>query len=206
MSYLKFLAQWYNWPYLAAVVLTAMSFVWPGNIRGVGNGLAGLLRLRRVGGHSVIRVFGITLGVTGLTVNGALHDYWPPAQQSGFLPGLALSVMVAILVTRSVGRIQERYFPEIKAVGFDARDLAGSEGRVVSRSVGPSYLAGRAQVMGDDGTLHIVLCKTGAEDIPYGSRIVLGEYDDGDGRYYARRAGQADTSESAELASGQDRG
>lgn len=206
MSYLKFLAQWYNWPYLAAFGLTAVSFVRPAYVRGVGDSLARPLRLSRIGGHSVIRILGVTLGVMGLTVNGALHDYWPSAQQNGFLPGFALSVFVALLVTRAVGRVQERYFPEIKAVGFGARDLAGLEGRVVSRSVGPTYLAGRAQVMGDDGTLHIVLCKTGEEEIPYGSRIVLGEYDDTDGRYYARRAGEPDTSESTELASGQDRG
>jgi hypothetical protein len=196
VNYLEFLIQWYNWPYLAALVAAAGARIVPGRFVRLGSALCGLLGLEQVAAHSIASVFGLVLAVAGLTINGAMHDYWPDALGAGFLPAFALSLIVAAAGTRMVGKVLERHFPEIRAVGFGATDLAGHEGRVVSRSVGPEYRAGRAQVMKSDGTLHMVLCKTRGEEIPYGARVVLEDYDTDDGRYYvepvgrwARRAG-----------------
>ncbi len=64
--------------------------------------------------------------------------------------------------------------------------------------------------MEEDGTLHMALCKTREEEIPYGARVVLGEYDESDGRYYVERAGDAEsdpaTTERAGDAPGGDEG
>lgn len=189
MTYLEFLLQWYNWPYLAALVLAALARALPTFFRKPGTALGATLSLRQVAPHTILAIFLLSLGVAGLTINGALHDYTPDRLSVGFLPALLLSVMLAATATHVVGRVLQRHFPEIRAVGFGARNLAGREGRVVSRRVAPEYRAGRAQVMMGDGTLHMVLCKTREVVIPYGARVVLEEYDSEDGRYYVRRAG-----------------
>ncbi|NNG16029.1 MAG: hypothetical protein HKM89_06060, partial [Gemmatimonadales bacterium] len=56
----------------------------------------------------------------------------------------------------------------------------------------PDYRAGRAQVMGDDETLHMVMCKTREGEIPYGSSVRLGEYDASDGRYFVEVAEESE--------------
>ncbi len=194
MSYLEFLARWYNWPYLGALGLAATTLLWRSGLAPLGRRLAARMGLEDVSGPFILISFFLALAIIGLTVNGALHDYWPQAQEAGFLPGLVLSLGLALLVTRFLGRIREEHFPEIKAVSLGTPDLAGLEGRVVSRSVGPDYAAGRAQVMEADGTLHIVLCKTAGEEISYGSRVTLEEYDEADGRYYVARTGEGNGS------------
>ncbi|NIR42946.1 MAG: DUF1449 family protein [Gemmatimonadetes bacterium] len=188
MSYLDFLLQWYNWPYLAALLLALLSFMRLEPAIAVGDWLGRWLRVEGAAGRVLARVFGVAVGVVGLTVNGALHDYWPAQQERGFLPGLLVTALLAAAVTRGVGRLFERHFPEIKAVGWGATDLAGREARVVSRKVSPDYRAGRAQVMEEDGTLHMVLCKTREEELLYGALVVLTEYDVEDRRYYVQRA------------------
>ena len=184
MSYLQFIIQWYNLPYLGSLALALASMVRPGWFADLGMLLGRRLGLQTVAGQSVVFVFSLSLGIVGLTVNGALHDYWSSAQKPGFLPGFILATVVALLMARGVGRVRERHFPEIKAVRFGTATLSGSEGRVVSGRVSPEYLAGRAQVMDEDGTLHVVLCKTREQEISYASTVVLGDYDPGDGRYF----------------------
>lgn len=187
VDYLVFLLRWYNWLYVAGVLVAALSIARLGVLARAGAALGRGLGLQRVSGHPVVRIFGLAFGLIGLTVNGALHDYWPTAQETGFLPGLVVTVALAAIATRGLGRVLERHFPEIKAVRWGAPGLTGREGRVVSRAVSPDYRAGRAQVMGEDETLHMVFCKTTGEEIPFGAVVVLGEYDAEDGRYYVER-------------------
>lgn len=189
MSYFVFLVQWYNWPYLAGIGLGLASLARPARLGRLGERSRRLLGFRRASGHVIVRVFSLSMAVAGLTINGALHDYWPSAQERGFLPGLVVSTLLALLVTRWIGGIFDRHFPEIKAIAWGSPDLSGRAGRVVSRLVSPDYRAGRAQVMGEDETLHMVLCKTGEGEIPYGAEIVLGDYDAEDGRYFVRSIG-----------------
>lgn len=186
MSYLLFLLRWYNWPYLAGLLLAVLSLTRLDVLARVGVALGRWLGVQRVSGHSVVRIFGLAFAVIGLTVNGALHDYWPTAQESGFLPGLLLTLLLAAFVTRGLGQVLERHFPVIKAVRWGAADLSGREGRVVSRTVSLDYRAGRAQVMDEDETLHMVFCKTRGVEIPFGAVVLLGEYDTEDGRYYVQ--------------------
>ncbi len=184
MSYLTFLVQWYNWPYLAGLLLLAASLARPAALVGLGSRLGGWLGVGGASGLSVLRAFSVSLALVGLTLNGGLHDYWPAAQERGFLPGFVVTLLIAAAVARWVGRIVEEHFPEIKAVSWGARGLSGHEGRVVSRVVSADYRAGRAQVAGDEETVHIVMCKTRGDEIPFGAMVALGEYDEADGRYY----------------------
>jgi hypothetical protein len=41
--------------------------------------------------------------------------------------------------------------------------------------------------MGDDETMHVVMCKTREGEIPYGALVTLGEYDRSDGRYFVEQ-------------------
>lgn len=192
MSYFQFLLQWYNWPYMAALLLAALSLIPSTLLDGGGRLLGRRLGFQRVSGRTTLRTFGLAYCVVGLTINGALHDYWPMAQEKAFGPGLIVTTVLAALFTRLLGRSLERHFPEIKAVGWGSPNLSGQEGRVVSRLVSPDYRAGRAQVMvEDEETLHMVLIKTREGEIPYGATVVLGEYDDSDGRYYVELPGEA---------------
>ncbi len=187
MNYLTFLIQWYNWPYLVGLLVLAVSFARPAILEALGVRLGGWLGLKRASGIPVLRAFAVALSVVGLTVNGALHDYWPAGQERGFVPGLVVTVLLAAVVTRLVGRVFEEHFPEFRAVSWGESGLSGREGRVVSRMVSADYRAGRAHVMGDDETLHTVMCKTKGNEIPLGALVVLGDYDDEDGRYFVEQ-------------------
>ncbi len=200
MSYLAFLLQWYNWPYVAGFVVGVLSFVPTPGLGATGRAIGHRLGVSRVSGQVIVRVFGFALGVLGLTFNGALHDYWPAWQERGFLPGLIASAVLAAVMTRSIARLFERHFPEIKAVGWGSPHLEGREARVVSRVVSPDYRAGRAQLMGEDKTLHVVLCKTKEGEIPYGAAVLLGEYDVADGRYFVAETGGNPATPEAERA------
>jgi len=192
VNYFEFLLQWYNWPYLVAGLLAIASFFKHGAVDGPGRKLGSWLGIQRVSGRVLLRVFTVALVVVGLTLNGGIHDYWPAKQVRGFLPVLLIAGVFALLLTRSIGRLFERQFPEIKAVGWGSPDLGGREGRVVSGVVSPDYKAGRAHVMMEDGTLHTVLCKTVEGEISYGAIVILGEYDSSDGRYFVKEAGSED--------------
>lgn len=198
MNYLAFLLQWYNWPYLAGFAFGVLSLFPAPGVGPLGKAVGRWLGVSRVSGRAIVRAFGFSLGIIGLTFNGALHDYWPAWQEGGFLPVLVVSVVLAALLTRSIGRLFERHFPEIKAVGWGSPDLEGFEARVVSRSVSPDYRAGRAQLMGDDETLHVVMCKTRQGEIPYGSAVLLENYDATDGRYYVVEIGAQGTTPEAD--------
>ena len=192
MDYLGFLVQWYNWPYLAGLFLAVAAFFPLSALDRLGRSVGGWLNIGRVSGRAILRVFGLAFVVIGLTVSGAVHDYWPAEQERGFLPGLVVTTLLATLITERLGRLFERHFPEIKAVGWGSPGLSGSQGRVVSRMVSSDYKAGRAQIMGEHDTLHMVLCKTREGEIPYGAAIILGEFDAEDGRYFVKEVGDQD--------------
>jgi len=192
VDYLGFLLQWYNWPYLAGLFLAVASLFPLSLLDRLGRTVGGWLNIERVSGRVILRVFGLAFVAIGLTLNGAVHDYWPTEQERAFLPGLVVTTLIAALITKWLGRLFEHHFPEIKAVGWGSPGLSGSEGRVVSRMVSSEYKAGRAQVMGELDTLHMVLCKTREGEIRYGATITLGEFDAEDGRYFVREVGAHD--------------
>lgn len=192
MSYVRFLFEWYNWPFLAAILGVVASFLPSEALDRTGRALGRWFGIRRLGGRHILRLFLLMFGVVGLTINGALHDYWPAAQERGFLASLPAAVLFAALATRLLGRFWQRHFPEIKAVTWGGPGLGGRTGRVVSRVISPDYRAGRVQVMDEDQTLHVVLCKTRSGEIAYGALVALDEYDPEDRRYYVSRVDGAE--------------
>jgi hypothetical protein len=189
VNYLQFLAQWYNWPFIAGLLVGVASLLNVPQLERTGEVLGARLGIHKASGRSILRVFAFTFSVVGLTLSGAVHDYWPVYQDRGFVPVLILTTLFAVLSTRMLGRLFERHFPRFRAVGWGSPHLSGREGRVVSRMVSPDYRAGRAQLM-DDDTLHYVMCKTADGEIPYGASVRLGAYDEEDGRYYVVEAGE----------------
>lgn len=184
MSYLEFLSQWYNWPYSGAALLATMGWWRAAATEAWGRWYAARLRIETVSGRFVFVTFWLAFAFVGLTLNGAVHDFAPRWLGAAFLPVLALTAASAALLTRWIVRTRDRYFPPIRAVSFNAPDLAGATGRVVSREVGPEGPTGRVQVVTREGVLHIVRGKTRAERIRFGRRVVLLEYDETDGRYF----------------------
>lgn len=184
MSYLDFLLQWYNWPYLGALAVAAVSLMRRHLLAAPGAAIGRLLRLERLSGLAVIRMFTLSVAVVGLTVNGALHDYWPEAQEAAFGPAFLLTLFLSAVFTRAIGAVVQQRFPQIKEVRWGGPGLSGRHGRVVSRMISADYRAGRAQVIGDDEILHVVLCKTRGDQIGYGAEVRLEEYDERDGRYF----------------------
>lgn len=184
MSYFEFLVQWYNWPYVAAALIASLAAWRPAAAEAWGRWLAHRLRLDTLSGRFVFGAFWTSVTLVGLTLNGAVHDYFPAWLGRGFVPVLLLTAAFAVLLTRSVVRLRDRYFPPIHAVSFGATNLAGAAGRVVSREVAPEQPGGRVQIVTSDGVLHIVRVKTRGERLRFGRRVVLLEYDERDGHYF----------------------
>jgi hypothetical protein len=184
VSYLEFLIQWYNWPYVAALFAATLAWWLAPATEAWGRWYAHRLRIETVSGRSVYVTFWIVVALVGLTLNGAVHDYAPAWLARAFAPVLIVTLVIAALLTRWIVRTRDRYFPPIRAVRFNATDLAGAAGRVVSREVGPDVPAGRVQVVTREGVLHIVRGKTRGERLRFGRRVILLEHDASDGRYF----------------------
>lgn len=183
MTYVEFLFEWYNWPYVGALLVATMGWWRAAATEAWGRWYGHLLRLETVSGRFVFVSFWLIFAFVGLTLNGAVHDYAPGWLGRAFLPGLVFGGLTAAIVTRWIVRTRDRYFPPIRAVRFNAPGLSGTAGRVVSREISPDAPTGRVQVVTREGVLHIVRGKTRAERLRFGRRVILLEYDEGDGRY-----------------------
>lgn len=184
MTYFEFLIQWYNGPYVGAFLVATMGWWRAAATEAWGRWYAHRLRIETVSGRFVFVSFWLTFALIGLTLSGAVHDYAPGWQARAFLPALVGTGLLSALLTRWLVKTRDKYFPPIRAVQFNATDLAGVAGRVVSRELGPDVPTGRVQVMTREGVVHIVRGKTRSERIGFGRRVLLEEYDDADGRYY----------------------
>lgn len=184
MSYVEFLLRWYNWPYVGACLAATLGWWLAAATEAWGRWYAHQLRVETVSGRFVYVSFWIVFAFLGLTLNGAVHDYAPAWQARAFAPVLAVTAVLAAVLTRWIVRTRDRYFSPVRAVRFNATDLAGAAGRVVSRDVGLQSSTGRVQVMTREGVVHIVRAKTRAERIRFGRRVILLEYDTSDGRYF----------------------
>lgn len=184
MSYFEFLIRWYNWPYLAALAIATLAAWRPAAAEAWGRWLAHRLRLETLSGRFVFGAFWTSLTLVGLTLNGAIHDYFPAWLRRGFAPVLGATIVLSVFLTRSVVRLRDRYFPPVRAVSFGTMNLSGAVGRVVSREVAPGQPGGRVQIVTPDGVLHIVRVKTRGERVRFGRRVVLLEYDERDGHYF----------------------
>ncbi len=163
MSYVEFLARWYNLPFLALVLF------------GLVVGLAGRLRRRRT---TALSTGLIAAGVVGLTWNGALHDLGLEGYAGRFPVVLAGSALIGGLLGALIGRARRRLFPAVEGLAFTVPGLEGSAARIVSRDVGSEPASGRAQWTDEDGVMHIVRVHTGAGPLPFGRQVRLVKFDE----------------------------
>jgi hypothetical protein len=162
MSYLEFLGHWYN---LAFLLL----------------GAAGLVCMAwgRVRGHDLFRPATTLLvaAVAGLTWNGTIHDLQLGSPAPRFPYVLVGSLAIGWLTGRWLGGLRARHFRPISAVRFNRGGNEGVEARVVTRGAGPGPGSGRAQWQDEEGTLHIVHVHTSGEEIGFGRRVRLDQFD-----------------------------
>jgi hypothetical protein len=161
VEYVDFLGRWYNLVFL---------------VSGAFGVLAWFVGRRRSPRSRLLAGTLVAGAVVGLTINGAFHDLslGDPGSWFGFV--LPISLLIGVATATAYAAISDRYFPAVRRVHIDSGDLAGLEARVVSRSVSHSPRSGRAQRL-DGGVLHVVHCHTAEEDIRFGCRVVLGQYD-----------------------------
>lgn len=167
MAYLRFLGEWYNLTWIAAVC-------------------AGLLLVlaRRLGAQAVPRtspgVVLIAAGVAGLTLNGALHDFRLEPIERWFPLVALLSLGSGWLIARGASRLRHRWFPPVRAVAFNQPGLEGEEAVVLSANLEHGRI-GRARHRDETGTSHIVrihITDGGKPDVlRFGRRVVLGTFD-----------------------------
>lgn len=168
MSYAEFLLQWYNLPFDAAVVIAA--------------GLA--VFGHRIGGSSLGWPLFI-LGVTGLTLNGAIHDLALGSPASSFPVVLALALVSSAGLTHLGRRIRSKMFPQVTGVTWNQPGLDGSQAQVVSPTGGPDSPKGRARVRDEYGVSHVVRIHSDGAALRFGKRIRLGAFDESTESYPA---------------------
>lgn len=178
-DYLAFLAEWYNLPWLVAVAAGAL--------------LALVGRRRHAFSPSALAV---AAGVTGLTLNGAIHDLGLGAIGPKF-PLVALcSVTIGLFVGWLGPRLRDRIAPPVTGVTFNREDLAGREAVVLSARVGAGGdEIGRARHRDDEGVSHIVRIRLEDVDatasVPFGTRVLLDRFDAPVRAYVVHPAGSA---------------
>lgn len=168
MSYLAFLARWYNLVFL-------------------GLALAGLAwaPLARRKGWPALGLRGILAGtaLVGLSWNGAIHDLGLGSPAPRFPLVFAASLGAGFILARAVRALRRKLFPPIRGIAVNRPGLTGARGRIVSRFVGTEPGSGRAQWQDPEGVMHIVRCHTSAGSVRFGARVVLGDFDDATGSY-----------------------
>ncbi|MFW6084464.1 MAG: hypothetical protein ACODAA_04565 [Gemmatimonadota bacterium] len=178
-AYLAFLSEWYNVPWLVAAAV------------GVLLAVAG--PRRHLFSPSALA---IAAGVTGLTLNGAIHDLRLGAIGPRFPIVALLSLVVGLFTGWFAPRLRDRIAPPVTGVTFNRPDLAGSEAVVLSARVGEGGDAvGRARHRDDEGVSHIVRIRLEPDGAPasvsFGTRVRLERFDAAARLYLARPADAA---------------
>ncbi|MDT8435347.1 MAG: hypothetical protein RRA92_01205 [Gemmatimonadota bacterium] len=161
VEYLAFLGRWYNLPFLGLVAA------------GLGLRLVTRAGRRRPPGLSVDL---LAMGVVGLTLNGALHDFGVMEIGARFPVVLGVAAVAGHLIGRGVRALRRKVLPPVEGVAFTAPGMEGAEARIVSRYAGAQPASGRAQWQDEAGVLHIVRIHTGGEELRFGRRVRLVGY------------------------------
>lgn len=172
MSYLDFLLEPYNLVYLAAAC--------------AGLGVLLYARWARRADLLPIHTGLMSLGVAGLTVNGAVHDLALGDPARLFPWTLLISLALAATVTGAGKWVRDRFFPPIRDVHFNEAGLEGVDAKVVSRRVGTEPGSGRAQWHDGEEVLHLVACHTVEGTVGFGSTVRLEEFDHDNDSYRVR--------------------
>lgn len=162
MSYLEFLVQPFNLPFLVAALL-GMAAVPVGR------------RLRRSGLGPAAGL--MAAGVCGLTWNGAIHDLGLGSPAPRLPLVLAFSAVLGAASGWGAVRLRDRWFRPIRGVAVTEPGHEGTEAVLVSRRTGPAPGSGRAQWQDGSGILHVVRCHTSGPVLRFGRTVRLGAYD-----------------------------
>lgn len=170
-AYLEFLAEPYNLAFLAAGVAAVV-------VHGVG---------RRTDGDTFPWVVAlVALAVSGLTLNGAVHDLGLGDPAGRFPVVLVLSVVLTLPVTGAVTWLRNRYFPPVDAIRLHAPGLEGVEGRVISERVTEGPASGRAQWHDGEGVLHVFRCHTEEGSVGFGKKVAVVAHDEEEDSYLVK--------------------
>lgn len=125
----------------------------------------------------------MSICVVGLTLTGAVHDLGlgTPARQMGWL--LPAAVVVGGGSGWLLWKARMRWFPPLEGVKINPPGQVGARGKVVSATVTGDPGSGRAQWRTADGIMVVVRCHTAGNELVFGTRVQLEEYDD-DARSY----------------------
>ena len=163
MSYGEFLLQWYNLIFVAA-------------------GAVGLAAALFGGGEDRdplrFAATALSTSIVGLTLNGAIHDLRlgdPAGHFWWVLPG---ALVGGALLGWGIESARNRWFPPVRSVRWNPPGQEGAEARVVSSSVEEEPASGRAQWQDEDGVLTLVKCHTAEDEMKFGARVRLEEYDE----------------------------
>ena len=179
-AYLTFLSQWYNLPWLLAAAAGVL--------------LALFGRRRHLFSPSALTV---AAGVTGLTLNGAIHDLGLGAIGPRFPIVAVLSIAIGLLAGWSGPRLRDRIAPPVTGVTFNQPDLEGKEAVVLSARVGEGGdPVGRARHRDAEGVSHVVRVRlapeAAVESVRFGARVQLGRFDAASRLYPVRPADRSD--------------
>lgn len=188
MTYLEFLGEWYNLPWLAAIGA--------GLLLGLGRRLrarrasvaAGADEERRTSPAVVL----VATGVVALTLNGAIHDFRLGPIGPRFPIVTLLAVAAGWLLGWAGAKLRRRLLPPVRGVTFNRPGLEGREAVVLSARVGPGEI-GRGRHLDPAGISHVVriLVPEGAGEpsgapVAFGRRVLLGKFDAGRRAYEVR--------------------
>ena len=161
MSYAEFLAQWFNLPYVVAVVVGVVLLFRP---------------------NPEIRpawVAGATLasGIIGLTLNGAIHDLalGTPAERFPLVFVIAATAGISLAFVGS--RLLRRAFPPVTGVTWNQPGLEGAIAQIVTAIAGADSPSGRARVRDEDGVVHVIRVFSSGVSLRFGRRVRLGPFD-----------------------------
>jgi len=200
VTYLQFLGQWYNLPWVAAIAV--------GLLLGLRRRLAGGGRpsaaaradaapadpedpsardaaAREPGPRTSGSVALVVAGVIGLTVNGAIHDFRLGAIGERAPLVVPLSLAAGWVAAWGAARLRHRFAPAARGIAFNRPGLTGRGAVVLSAGLGPDG-TGRARHRDEAGVVHVVRIhveRAGEDDRAArdaarpGRRVRLGEFD-----------------------------
>ena len=117
-------------------------------------------------------------GITGLTLNGAIHDLGLGSPGSRFPLVLLIAALVGIGSSFAISRILRRLFPPVTGVTWNEPGLEGSIAQIVTATAGAESPGGRARVRDAEGIVHVVRVHAPGGPLRFGRRVRLGPFDD----------------------------
>ncbi|MFQ5529783.1 MAG: hypothetical protein ACE5FP_05475 [Gemmatimonadota bacterium] len=162
MSYLSFLGEWFNLPFVGAILAAV---------------LVGLRSERRP--RPDVRAAALFIsGIAGLTLNGAIHDLSLGSPADRFPIVLIAAALLGIGVSSGGSRLLRRLFPPVTGVTWNEPGLEGSIAQIVTSTAGPDSPLGRARVRDEHGVVHVVRVYAPSVRLRFGRRVRLGPFDE----------------------------